>query len=111
MDEMSPEDRDAMAQSIRELGHRVTIRSAFDLQRDDRQRLVDAVERRLLEGAGVNARFETVPDLVGGIELQANGRRIAWTIDSYLDMAAGNVTDLLEAAAEESEERGVVARG
>ena len=111
MDEMSPDDRDAMAASIRERGHRVTIRSAFDMDREDRQRLVDAIERRLLGGAGVNARFETAPELAGGIELQADGRRIAWTIESYLDMAAGNVDELLEATTEEHESPEAVARG
>lgn len=110
LDEMSPDDREAMAQSIRELGNRVTIRSAFDLDRDDRQRLVDAVERRLLDGSGVIARFETAPELVSGIELQANGRRIAWTLESYLDMAERRVADLLDVAAE-SEEREAATHG
>lgn len=110
--EMSPEDGGAIARSIRELGNRVTIRTAFGLDREDRQRLVDAVERQLLDGAGVNARFETVPGLACGIELQADGRRIAWTLESYLDMAEGHVTELLEEATDE--ERGrqeAVARG
>lgn len=58
------------------------VRSAFDLPAEQRT----AIQRVLndIVSAEVPLRFETAPDLVGGIELSANGQKIAWSVDDYL---------------------------
>ena len=35
-------------------------------------------------GAKLPIRFETTPDVIGGIELSANGWKIAWNISDFL---------------------------
>ena len=41
-------------------------------------------------------RFETAPDLVSGIELTANGQKVAWSIADYLASLEKGVGELLK---------------
>jgi len=43
--------------------------------------------------------FQTAPGMVSGIELTANGRKIAWSIEDYLKSLDKGVCALLEAPA------------
>ena len=36
-------------------------------------------------GEAVSVRFETAPEVMCGIELQTNGRKIAWSLEHYLE--------------------------
>ena len=47
----------------------------------------------------VELRYETAPELVGGIELSANGRKFAWSISDYLVSLEHGVDELLKDAA------------
>ena len=60
----------------------LTVRSAFELsaaQRADIEREL----RQELCGDG-RIRFDQTPELIGGIELAANGYRVRWSIEDYL---------------------------
>ena len=65
-------------------GKAPVIRSAFELAPGVRE----AIERAVagLEPADTfrDVRYEIAPDLVGGIELAANGRKVSWSISDYL---------------------------
>jgi F-type H+-transporting ATPase subunit b len=65
-------------------GKAPVIRSAFELSPAVRE----AIERALaeLEPADTfqGVQYEIAPDLVGGIELAANGRKVSWSISDYL---------------------------
>ena len=69
------------------------IRSAFALPAAQR----DSIQKALNEtfSADVHVRFETAPDLVSGIELTANGQKIAWSIADYLTSLEKGVGELL----------------
>jgi len=41
-------------------------------------------------------RFETAPDLVAGVELTANGQKVAWSIADYLASMDKSVGELLK---------------
>jgi F-type H+-transporting ATPase subunit b len=41
-------------------------------------------------------QFETAPDLLSGIELTANGHKVAWSIGDYLASLKKSVDDLLK---------------
>lgn len=70
------------------------VRSALDLP----QQQQDSIRRTLNEtlSADVPLRFETTPDLVGGIELTINGRKLAWSISAYLDSLERAVDETLK---------------
>jgi len=69
------------------------VRSAFDLPEAQRAAIQNAVDETF--AAGIRLRFETAPDLVGGIELAANGRKVAWSIAGYLAALEEGAGDLL----------------
>ncbi|CAN5322466.1 ATP synthase subunit B [soil metagenome] len=71
------------------------IRSAFELPEPQRAAIQRALDETL--STSVNIRFETVPDLVSGIELTANGQKVAWSIADYLVSLEQDVDALLSA--------------
>lgn len=69
------------------------VRSAFPLSTEHRT----AIERILAAIAPGNTgvRFETAPDVISGIELSANGQKVAWSIAQYLAALEQRVADML----------------
>jgi F-type H+-transporting ATPase subunit b len=69
------------------------VRSAFDLPDEQRAVIQKAVDETF--SAAVELRFETDPELVVGIELSANGQKVAWSIADYLGSMRRAVDELL----------------
>lgn len=70
------------------------VRSAFELPPATRAAIETAVREWLGEEAKLS--FETAPDIVTGIELTVDGRKVAWSISDYLASLAQSVTTQLE---------------
>jgi len=70
------------------------VRSAFALPEEQRAAIQSAVNETL--STDVALRFETAPDLVGGIELSANGQKVAWSIADYLASLQKGVDELTQ---------------
>jgi F-type H+-transporting ATPase subunit b len=70
------------------------VRTAFKLSAQQRA----AIETVIAEILGKQEPLEFIimPDLVSGIEISCNGRKIAWSIADYLDSLAKSVDDLLK---------------
>ncbi|MEB2787093.1 F0F1 ATP synthase subunit delta [Algoriphagus persicinus] len=60
----------------------IQIQSAFDLPETQQKNIKDAVNKMM--NADVQTHFSTSPELISGIELSANGYKIAWSISGYL---------------------------
>ncbi|HUW00324.1 MAG TPA: F0F1 ATP synthase subunit B [Gallionella sp.] len=71
------------------------VRSAFDLATAQRAAIEAAIRTSLASNAPV--RFEIVPELVSGIELNMQGQKIAWSIGDYLASMEKDAIDLLRA--------------
>jgi F-type H+-transporting ATPase subunit b len=69
------------------------VRSAFELPDDPRATIQNAINETF--SADIHLRFETAPDLVGGIELTANGRKISWSIADYLKSLEAGVSGIV----------------
>ena len=56
------------------------------------------IQRALSEtfSAEMQVRFETAPGVISGIELTANGRKVAWSIAEYLASLEKSVGELLK---------------
>jgi len=69
------------------------VRTAFDLPAEQRE----AIQRALNETFSmvVPLRFETSPDLVSGVELTANGQKVAWSIAEYLRSLSEGVDEVI----------------
>lgn len=60
----------------------VVVRSAFELALPQRAAIEDAISTTLASKAPI--RFEIVPGLASGIELNMQGQKVAWSIADYL---------------------------
>jgi F-type H+-transporting ATPase subunit b len=70
------------------------VRTAFKLPSEQCAAIEAAIKQTL--GKDKNVQFDTVPDLVSGIEMSANGQKIAWSIAEYLTSLGKSVEDLLK---------------
>jgi len=70
------------------------VRSAFELPSQQRDSIQRAINETL--SADVVICYETAPDVISGIELTANGRKIAWSIADYLMSLETTVTELMK---------------
>ena len=70
------------------------VRSAFDLIAEQQAAIQNALNE--ISSAEIHIRFETVPDLISGIELTANGQKVAWSIADYLTSLEKGVDELLK---------------
>jgi F-type H+-transporting ATPase subunit b len=80
--------------SLHSSSRSVLVRSAFELPSPQRTAIEAIVKTVFGEGTGIE--FETKPDLISGIELRANGQKIAWSIADYLHSLTSSVDGLLE---------------
>jgi F-type H+-transporting ATPase subunit b len=71
-----------------------TVRSAFDLAEGQRAAIQNALN--VFFSADIHLKFETTPDLIGGIEFTSNGQRLAWSIADYLKSLEKGVDELLK---------------
>ncbi len=93
--ELNSESKHVFAEALKTATEPALIRSAFDLPNDPRA----VIQKTLNEifSAEVPIRFETAPDLVSGVELSANGQKMAWSISDYLASLEKGVGELMEA--------------
>jgi F-type H+-transporting ATPase subunit b len=69
------------------------IRSALDLPDSIRTRIEDTIKATLTPM--VQLQFQTVPELLGGIELALDGHKIAWSIEGYLSSLEESVSQFV----------------
>jgi F-type H+-transporting ATPase subunit b len=92
--EMDGKAKDALGEALKAASDPGVVRSAFELPADQRAAIQNALNETF--SAEVRIRFETAPDLVGGIELTTNGQKVAWSIAGYLASMEKSVGDLLK---------------
>jgi F-type H+-transporting ATPase subunit b len=59
------------------------IRSAFGIPEEMRRTIQEALHEQI--NGDIRLEFNISPDLICGVELEAQGMRIKWSLDSYLD--------------------------
>ncbi len=70
------------------------VRCAIDLPQDQRAAIQNAINETF--SSDIQLKFETAPDLIGGIELSASGQKVAWSIADYLASLEESVRELLK---------------
>lgn len=93
--ELDSDEKGRLAAMLKPSPAPVLVRSAFDLPSAQRALIEGAVRETFAAEAQV--RFEIVPELVSGIELTMQGRKIAWSIADYLASLEKGVNELLKA--------------
>lgn len=92
---MGKEEKAQLLAALKPVGKPVTVSSAFELAAAQQTEIKGAVAKLL--GEETKLQFRTAPDEVGGIELSANGFKIAWTIAEYLGALEKRITAFPEA--------------
>jgi F-type H+-transporting ATPase subunit b len=92
--EMTGSARESLAKAIKSDGDSAKVFSAFDLS--DSQRT--AIQSALNESFSTNTvlHFETLPDLISGMELTISGQKVAWCISDYLGSLEKRIDNLLK---------------
>ncbi len=90
--ELDSEEKERLAAMLKSPD--VLVRSAYELPMTQRALIEVAVKEVLT--AGIQIRFETVPDLVSGIELTMLDQKIAWSIADYLASLDKSINELLK---------------
>ena len=90
---LSDDAKEGLVKALETSTDPVLVRSAFELPSEQRAAIQTAINDTL--SAQIQVRFETAPDVISGIELSANGRKLAWSIADYLESLEMNVGELL----------------
>jgi len=95
---LTPAAKDQLAGALKTSPSTALVKSAFDLPPPQR----NAIERAVKEtfDANTQVKFQTVPELISGIELSASGQKVAWSIADYLATLEKSAGELLRVDAE-----------
>jgi F-type H+-transporting ATPase subunit b len=100
--EMDGKAKEGVAEALKTASDPAIVRSAFELPAEQRAAIQNALNETF--SAEIHIRFETAPDLVSGIELTTNGRKVAWSIADYLASLEKGVGELLKVKAQPAPE-------
>jgi F-type H+-transporting ATPase subunit b len=92
--ELDDNAKGALGSALKGAKEPVVVRSAFDLGPKERATIQNAVNETFSVDAPL--RFETTPASISGIELTANGQKVAWSIADYLASLEKGVDELLK---------------
>ena len=91
--ELDAQAKDDLASALSTASAPVPVRSAFELPTEQRAAIQQALNETF--SAEIQVRFETAPDVISGIELTTNGKKVAWSIADYLASLEKSVGELL----------------
>jgi F-type H+-transporting ATPase subunit b len=92
--EMDPKAKETLGAALKTAPEPAVVRSAFALPAEERAKIQNAVNETF--SADIHLRFEIAPDHISGIELTANGQKVAWSIADYLTSLEKGVGELLK---------------
>jgi F-type H+-transporting ATPase subunit b len=92
--ELDPKAKELLGAALKNSSQPALVRSAFDLPADQKAAIQNALNETF--SAVVRIRFEDSQDVICGIELTANGQKVAWNISSYLTGLSKKVSDLAD---------------
>jgi F-type H+-transporting ATPase subunit b len=90
---LNDDAKEDLAEALNTASAPALVRSAFDLPAEQRAAIQQALNETFSDE--IQVRFETAPDVISGIELTANGRKVAWSIADYLASLEKSVGELL----------------
>jgi F-type H+-transporting ATPase subunit b len=80
---LDKKEQTALRESIEQSKQGVRVISAFEIPQDMSDEIAHVLEAFMAEP--VELHFDTSPDVICGIELNAHGRKIAWSLRDYLE--------------------------
>lgn len=96
-------ERDTLKKSVQDSKYEVDINSTFEISEEMRQKMVNEIQKQVANT--IHARFMVSSSLICGIELKANGHKVAWNLESYLNELEDSLRDALERKIKEEQEK------
>lgn len=89
---LSQEKREELKSSLKGPRNEITINSAYELTSFQ----METIEKALIDCLGIEVKIKlnVRPKLTCGIELSFNGKKIAWSIEGYLDSLTNNINNI-----------------
>jgi F-type H+-transporting ATPase subunit b len=100
---LGEKEQKTITASMGDGGHPITIMSAFEIASNDRQKITKALRNTIKED--IEVEYQTSPDMILGIELRSHGRKLAWSLDDYLESLEASIGQILEEEAREASKR------
>jgi len=92
---LDDEAKTGLAAALKNSSNTVRVRSAFELPSTQREDMQQALNESL--SSDIKIQFDTTPELISGIELTANGWKVAWNIADYLASLEQRIGDVTKA--------------
>jgi F-type H+-transporting ATPase subunit b len=95
LQQMAPEERRIIQDSIQAAGGELLITTAFELPEKTREEFAAQMKNQF--GQGLALRFATSGELLAGIEMVTSSRKIAWSLGNFLDTLEEDLSQAFEA--------------
>jgi F-type H+-transporting ATPase subunit b len=92
---MDAKAKTSLGEALRAASDPSVVRSAFDLPAEQHSAIQKAIDDTF--AGKFRLRFETEADLISGIELAANGQKIAWSMSEYLTSMEDSIAEISKA--------------
>lgn len=90
--ELDGEAKQGLGEALTSSPGPAIVRSLAELPAEQRAAIQNALNEMF--SAEIQIQFKTTPDMIGGIELTANGQKVAWSIEDYLTSMEKAVNEL-----------------
>ena len=97
--DLKNEEKKKLIDAFRNGSNSILVQTAYDLPPKQQTEIKSIVNEIL--GTKPQFQFKTVPELIGGIELTANGYKLAWSISEYLSSIQKSISETVKADLEE----------
>ncbi|HYY31201.1 MAG TPA: hypothetical protein VE860_24895 [Chthoniobacterales bacterium] len=94
LEKINGNDREKLGSIFANANGTAVIRSGFELPAAAREAIEGALRRFRPDGVESGVHYEVTPELLGGVELATNGRKICWSIAHYLSSLEQNAQRL-----------------
>jgi F-type H+-transporting ATPase subunit b len=94
LDKLNEKDKAGLLATFQVTDQPMVVRTAFALP-EQQYLLIETALRKII-GSRVQIEFAVAPDLVCGIEINADSQKIAWSIGDYLDSLLASVDQILQ---------------
>jgi F-type H+-transporting ATPase subunit b len=92
--DLDPKAKELLGAALKNSSEPAPLRSAFDLPAAQKAAIQNALNETF--SAEIRIKFEDSQDAICGIELTANGQKLAWSISSYLAGLSTKISDLVD---------------
>lgn len=93
----------AVAESLHRSEQGILVRSAFEIPPQMRHKIEQVVHDQFADG--IEVRFEVAADIISGIELKVDGRKISWNLENYLATLQQAISKLFQKEVYQEDER------